>query len=151
MGSFPANIRLFLDANVLVSGLRGPGVSRDLLVAARGKAFIAVVSEYTLAEAREVMDRKLRLPPNRIERALTWLRPEIVPESPEVAVAQAQDHISDPKDAPILAAALAAKVEALVTGDAHFFTPAVQARVWVLTPREALDRIAARESAGEEQ
>ena len=133
--------RLFLDANVLISALRGPGVCADLLTGPARGQYVAVVSPFVLAETVEVLARKFRTPGEDVREALAGLHLETVAEATIRAVRQAAKLVADTDDAPVLAAALQARVEALVTGDAHFFTPAAQARVRVLTPREAIDLI----------
>ena len=133
--------RLFLDANVLISALRGPGVCEDLLMEAARDHYSAVVSWFVLAETAEVLARKFRTPAEDVRDALAAMRLQTVTDASIFAVRQAASLVTDADDAPVLAAALQAKVDALVTGDAHFFAPAVQARIRVLTPREALDMV----------
>ena len=133
--------RLFLDSNVLVSGARGPGVCRDLLEAASQGRYVAIVSWSVLEETAEVLERKFCTPARDVRQALDCMNLQVVQNPPEFLVRQAAGVLADADDAPILAAALAAKVQALVTGDAHFTTPTVQARTRVLTPREALDLV----------
>ncbi len=134
--------RLFLDANVLISALRAPGVCEELVRGERRKGYTATASAFVLEEVTEVLARKFRTPPEYVREALAGLDLEMAAEASDLAVRLAARLVGDPKDAPVLAAAIGAGVDALVTGDAHFLTPAVQARVRVLTPREALDWLA---------
>ena len=147
----PPPSRLFLDANVIVSGLQFAGPPHQLLVAASQGQCEAVTCAYAVAEARRVLLQKMGLAGEEAEAALRTMVVTVLPDAGEARAELVKRLLGDARDAPILAAALAAKVEALVTGDAHFFTPAVQARVRVLTPREALGLIVGREAGSEAQ
>ena len=54
---------------------------------------------------------------------------------------ETKELIAHEKDIPILAAALYAKVDYLLTGDSHFSTDKVKAVIKVRTAREFLDEI----------
>ncbi len=100
-----------------------------------------VTPEYVVREARRVLSVKFALTEEAIETGLAEIAVAATPNPPVAAVAEAAMLIQDRADAPVVAAALQAKVHALVTGDIHFFSPAVQASIRVLTPRQALDLV----------
>jgi predicted nucleic acid-binding protein len=110
--------------------------------------FCGVVSEYVLEEVARALTLKFGETEAAAEGLLGSLHLAIVPPAATARRMQASRRISDPADVAVLAAALSAKADALVTGDAHFFTPAIQALVPVLTPREALDLLR-RPSSGD--
>ena len=56
-------------------------------------------------------------------------------------LAIAKELITHKKDTPILAAALYANVDYLLTGDSHFFTDKVKTVIKVRTTREFFDEI----------
>jgi predicted nucleic acid-binding protein len=104
---------VFLDANVLFSAAyrEGAGLTRlwDLSHVA------LLTSAYAIEEARRNLDDEAR----RDRLRILLQRVAIVPESAE-HLAWARQLI-DEKDAPILAAARAAKVDTLLTGDVRHF------------------------------
>lgn len=77
----PPNLRLFLDANVIVSGLHFPGAPHELLVAAGQHLFQAVTSGYAMAEAGRVLVEKMDLPAEAANVALALMSAVIVPEA----------------------------------------------------------------------
>lgn len=113
-------MRLFLDANVLFAAVHSPGGrSRALFeLAARG-ACTLVASPHVLAEAR----RNLALKSAANERALDELLElvKVVGEADPRLVTWASQRGLPANDAPVLAAAVAADVDALVTGDRTHF------------------------------
>ena len=134
-------MRLFLDANVVFSAAHNPrGNARELFgLASQGHCEL-VTSAYALEEAR---------------RNIALKYPECVPVIAELAsalhlVAEAKEgagadeHGLPGKDAPILSAAIAARVALLVTGDQRHFGPLfskVVGGVEVVKPAEALSRL----------
>ena len=146
MRSTARPLRLLPDANVILSGMRFTGPPFWLLEEARAGRVMLVAPEYVLRETRRILLRKFALTDAAIDGGLAELPLAILPNPPVALLVRAQMVIQDRADAPILAAAWEASVDALVTGDAHFFTPAVQAKLRVITPREALDLITARQS-----
>lgn len=135
--------RWVLDTNVLVSALlteRGPCAA--IVDHARAGELILAWSPAMLAEYADVLKRpKFRLPASAVSALLAQFPPsamihpvETVPELP------------DPADEVFLATAMAAD-RVLVTGNAKHYPPELRARVLVLNPREALDRLRASESS----
>ena len=133
--------RLLLDANVVVSGSLFGGLEAELLRGARAGLFVAVTTDYVLDEIRRVLHGKFGVPLSAAAEVLSGLAPELVPEPPPAVLAVAERLLRDPRDIPILAAAIAAGVDGLVTGDKDLHTPEVKARILVLTTREALDLV----------
>jgi putative PIN family toxin of toxin-antitoxin system len=104
---------VFLDTNVLVSAFATRGLCADV--------FRHVVSEHSLVtgevvlkELRRVLRTRIRLPVRTIDAVEEFLR-----EHEVVAKPQSAPHIAirDPDDKWVLASALSAKVDVLVTGD----------------------------------
>jgi predicted nucleic acid-binding protein len=113
-------MRLFLDANILFSAAYREGNSVELLFAlARAGHCSLLTSAFAQEEARRNIAAKK---PDRLEALEGLLRQvTLVGEPAAAAVAAAIQHRLPAKDAPILAAAVQAKADALVTGDrAHF-------------------------------
>ena len=113
-------MKLFLDANVIFSAAhREEGRSQDLVALARGGHCELLTSAHALEEAR----RNLELKSGRFGRRLAdaIARTTVVAEAPAALVEWAQAQGLPLKDAPILAAAVHAKAQLLVTGDARDF------------------------------
>jgi predicted nucleic acid-binding protein len=126
--------------------MRFTGPPHQLLEAGRSGRVARVAPEYVLREGRRILLRKFALSDAAIDSGLAELPVTVLPNPPVTQVVRAQLVIHDRADAPVLAAAWAGAAEAIVTGDAHFFTPAVQAHMLVLTPREALGVILSGEA-----
>jgi predicted nucleic acid-binding protein len=133
-------MRLFLDANVLFSAAHNPrGNARALFALAR-KAQVAL---HTSQFAREEAARNIVVKFPACRQSLSDLLEQVkqTREPPPRLVASAMVVGLPKKDAPILAAAVAAEVDVLVTGDKRHFGPFFGQRVedvLVLPPLEAL-------------
>jgi predicted nucleic acid-binding protein len=137
-------MRLFLDANVLFAAAWNPDGAASLLLrlaAASGSRLIASAHAFEEAHRNLDLKRAEALP------ALEGIRRQvaIVGAAPAELVAWAADGYALPAgDAPILAAAVAARADALVTGDAKHFGQLYGSQcrgVLVLRPRDALSRL----------
>jgi len=113
-------MRLFLDANVLFAAAHSPGGrARALFDLADHGVCNLVTSAHAVEEARRNL--ALKSPPNLgvLDDLLGSI--EIAPEAGPRLAAWAAGLGLPANDAPILAAAVAAGVEALVTGDRTHF------------------------------
>jgi uncharacterized protein len=133
-------LRLFLDANVVFSAAhREEGRAQAIVALARAGHCTLLVSAHALEEARRNLVLKSRGHEPRLERLLAAA--ELVPEAPSALVAWACAQGLPSKDAPILAAAIHARADLLVTGDSRDFGPLfgrVLRGVKVATPAQAL-------------
>ena len=113
-------MKLFLDANVIFSAAHGEeGRSQDMLALARVGYCELLASKHALEEARRNLDLKSAGFQRRLDAALAQIT--IVAEAPTALVAWAQAQGLPLKDAPILAAAIHAQANLLVTGDRRDF------------------------------
>lgn len=138
--------RVFLDANVYFAGCASPsGASALILQLARRGIIRLVASRLVLREA----DRNLRRKSDRrnAEAFRCFLNATdmtVLPTPNDKVLRRYEAHIH-PKDVPVLAAAVEAQVDYLVTLDRrHFLTPAVQAcarNVKILTPGDFLKSV----------
>jgi len=136
-------MRLFLDANVIFTAAHNPAGRSSALfeLASRGLCSLST-SPHAAEEAR----RNLRLKyPTAVLRAEALLRVVTMePEATPAAVAWAVEQHLPLKDAPVLAAAVVAGVDVLVTGDRTHFGHLFGRRLRgldVLTPTQALERV----------
>ena len=137
--------RIFLDTNILISGIFFEGNESKILDMV---VVDLIISEDVVDELKKITKRKLKYLGGRtieialseIDRALCDI--DILPRKIYMEkFAKAKQLIAHEKDIPILAAALYAKVDYLLTGDSHFFTDKVKAVIKVRTTREFLDEI----------
>jgi predicted nucleic acid-binding protein len=136
-------VKLFLDANVIFSAAhRDEGRSQDLVALARGGVSELLASAHALEEARRNLELKSEGFERRLEKALEQIK--VVAEAPAALVEWARAQGLPLNDAPILAAAVHAHADLLVTGDSrdfgHLFGRALRG-TRVVTPAAALDLV----------
>jgi putative PIN family toxin of toxin-antitoxin system len=124
-------VRVALDTNVLVSAVATRGLCADIfnLVLAQHQL---VVSVTVLAELRRVLRQKMGVPSKVIKEVDGLLRREaiIAPKANALSIA-----IRDETDLPVLAEAIAAGAEVLVTGDRDLLDITDKLPIRILTPR----------------
>ena len=135
-------MRLFLDANVIFSAAHNPdGRARGLFILARRGRCILLTSPHALEKVRRNIQLKYPARSTDLDALIREL--SVVAEATAVNVAWAMDQSLVLKDAPILAAAVQAQAELLVTGDrthfGHLHGKTLRG-VEVVTPAEALAR-----------
>ena len=134
-------MRVFLDANVLFSAAyQETGSVRAFFALAQAGVCTLVTSAHAIEEAR----RNLALThPARLHDLDALLRRvEVAPEPREPALMWAASNGLQPKDIPILAAAVESRCHILATGDRADFGPLLGRRLRgtiVMLPAEAID------------
>jgi len=124
-------VRVFLDTNVLVAAFATRGLCADVLRDVLAKHEL-LVGEVVLTELERALTRRLRLPKTAVEEILEFLREhEVVPKPKEPASLP----VRDPADRWILASALAARADVLVTGDRDLLDLSALAALRILDPR----------------
>ena len=135
--------RIFADANVLIAGADSrSGASNALLRLAEVGLFRLVVSRQVLDEAERNVRKKLPRALHNFAALLARLPMEIVPDPVDEECLRWADVI-ELKDTPILAAAVLAHVDRLVTLNTKDFTPAVAkaSGLFIQTPSELIQDI----------
>ncbi|HEX8695566.1 MAG TPA: putative toxin-antitoxin system toxin component, PIN family [Longimicrobium sp.] len=108
-------MRVFLDTNVILSGFATRGLCFDVLELVLAHLdFEFVTGEVILDEVARVAARKFKSSPHRVQRLLEILSEYHVEPLP---VSLPLVDIRDKSDLPVLASALAAGADVLVTGD----------------------------------
>lgn len=134
-------MKLFLDANVVFSAAhREEGRAQELIALAAAKRHTVVTSRHALEEARRNLDVKSRGFEERLARLLE--RVALVGEAPSALVEWARTEGLPLQDASVLAAAVHASADLLVTGDARDFGPLYDRSLRgakVVSPKRALD------------
>ena len=134
-------MKLFLDANVIFSAAhRDEGRAQDLIALAQAGRCVLLASAHALEEARRNLELKSRDFGRRLSVSLAVIT--IVAEAPHALVAWSQQQGLPLNDAPILAAAIHARADLLVTGDArdfgHLYDRTLRGTK-VLTPARAIE------------
>jgi putative PIN family toxin of toxin-antitoxin system len=138
-------VRVVVDSNVWVSGLIDPLSPPGRVLAAVLERRLEVVSSWELVDEVSAVLERPKLQDYEFDASdmLDLLRTVAI-TLPTVDV---DVEIRDPADAPVVAAAVAGRAEAIVTGDADLLEDA-ELRRWldergvrVLTPRKLLDEL----------
>lgn len=122
-------MRVFLDTNVLVSGFATRGLCADVLrLVLAGHELI--VGEIVLEELRQVFRKKIHLPEPLADDILAFLENQTNQAAPKSVPSI---RIRDADDLIVLASALAAKADVLITGDRHLLDIKEQVRGLMIT------------------
>ena len=130
-------MRIFLDTNVLVAAFATRGLCADVLRTVLAEHEL-LTGEVVLAELRDVLARRIKLPPAVVVDVIALLRAQEViarPASPSDIL------VRDPDDRWVLASAVAGRADVLVTGDQDLLAIADSAPLTILTPRGLWDRL----------
>ncbi len=113
-------IRIFLDANVLFAAAQSPkGRSALLINFAEDGYCLLLTSPHAMTEARRNLEARYPQAVERFENVLSVVQP--VQEATPLLFQWARQQGLPEKDAPILAAAVQAHANVLVTGDKTHF------------------------------
>lgn len=118
-------MKVMVDTNVLISASLGFGTPYKAYEKAVTAPYQCVICDQIVDEMRRVYNRKFPDKVLRLEQFLAMVLTalEVVP-TPTVKTDE-ETLIRDPKDSPILKAAINANVDILVTGDKDFLESAV--------------------------
>ena len=127
-------MKLVLDTNVLLSAVLVPGTCREFL---KGQALLHdwFTSSELVAELAEKLAGKLGLAPERTPFFLVYQRRArlVVPLPLPARVCR------DPDDDLVLATALAAQADVIITGDKDLLTLKTHGGVRIRSPRQFMD------------
>lgn len=133
-------MRVFLDTNVLASAFATRGLCLDLVRHVLDE-HEAVISSLVLRELEYTLKEKFRVPATgRKAVRLALVECTVVEPPPDTPLPDS----SDPSDAPILAAALAANSDIFVTGDQVLLTMKDVEGMAILSPRGFWERLRQR-------
>jgi len=128
-----------LDANILVSGILVPaGIPARILLAAFAGVFSCFASEVIVREVltslgRDRVRRRYRVDPARISQIQQFLESDGILVPITVTV---QGVASHPEDDLVLATAVSAQVDYLITGDRQLLALGKYDGVQIVTPRD---------------
>ncbi len=129
-------MRVFLDTNVIVGAVATRGLCADIMREVLTRHQI-IVSEALFGEIETVLARKIGVPSTLIEELVSLLREGSVLAAPLDAESLP---IRDPADRVLVAAALAARAELFVTGDAELLRLQAIGDLAIVSPRAFWER-----------
>jgi len=125
-------MRAILDTNVLVSGILFGGIPRKILECAQRRTFTMVITHDILSEYYEVIERVSK--EYNVKRASSVLESIISKAELSFSITLHEPVCIDPDDDIFFAAAKAAKVKIIVSGDKHLKAASGWSGVKVISP-----------------
>lgn len=124
-------MRLFLDTNVLASGLATRGLCEDVLREVLASHEL-VVSQALLDELERVLKLKFKVPKDLISDILKMIRADVPLAQPKPV---ANVKLKDKADIIILSSALNGKADIFVTGDKEILDLKRLGKMMIVSPR----------------
>ena len=129
-------MRIFLDANILVSGIIFKGKEHELLT--KNKSTFFITSEDALDETRAAITEKFPDSTELVDIFLSILNLTIIKRKEYLKKLDDFTTVRDRNDRHILAAAMIGKAEYIVTGDADLLSLKTYNNIPVLQARKML-------------
>ena len=136
-------MRVVLDTNVVVSALLWGGTPERLIEAAGDGLLELVTTEALIAELAGILGRAkfaAKLRQKNLSAAEIVARYREIAETVEAAPIE-EAALRDPDDAAVLACAIAARADAIVSGDDDLHALGNYQNIPILTPAECLQRL----------
>ena len=127
-------MRIMIDSNVLISAVYNPNSKPAQVVQDVCENHELLLCDYIITECYDVVGRKFPQHTPVLDKLLTTLGYSLL-----VAPRSISSNIADPKDAPILNAAILEDVDVIISGDNHFLELDIE-RPKILTPTQFLNR-----------
>jgi predicted nucleic acid-binding protein len=134
---------IFADSSILIAGAASKtGASRAVLTMAEIGLFKILISEQVLEECQRNLHKKIPLALPIFNQLISQINPEILPNPSREQFLQ-YCKIIEEKDAPILASALLANADRLLSLNTKDFTPEVgkQTGIMIQTPSQFIQDI----------
>ena len=135
-------MKVFLDTNVLVSAFATRGMCADILTVVLAEHEL-VLGETVLSELSLVLSRKMKLSRPTVEEAEAFLRQEATVASAPLAADFSV--IRDRDDRKVMAEAMGADADLLVTGDRDLLDVASEVYLDVVSPRGFWEKLHRRQ------
>lgn len=140
--NMPRKLKAFLDTSAILAGLNSPtGAEGVILAACFSNQILPIISPQIVEESNRNIE--LKFPKLKISWQAFLLLPPKITKQPSLKQVQAAYNILPTTDAPILASAVAARPDVLVTWNTRHFMRAEVVRAVnfdILTPGEFLKR-----------
>jgi len=128
-------LRVVFDTNVFVAAFAAQGLCSKLLERANEHDFVLYISPFILDELKRVLKTKITLSTIEIEEAVSLIAELVKVISPEKAGIKVEKVCRDKDDDNILACALAANANYLVTGDKDLLEIKKYKKTKIIPPR----------------
>jgi putative PIN family toxin of toxin-antitoxin system len=139
MRSTKKRFRVFIDTNILLSGIIYEGNGHKVLnLSLEGKTDL-ILAEYTIKEAQKVFSKEFPKYLHLLDKALKILKYKSVKIPKKKTMDRYLHYTRDITDLPIIVSALNAKPDYFITGDKDFFTKELMRELRVVTCREFLN------------
>lgn len=135
--NFPPKV--FFDTNVLVAALISEGLCHKLLRRAARGEISAYISPYILKELKEVLRNKVGVSNEDISAFVDLLLIAMEVVDPEEAGLSLNGICRDPHDDPVIAGAVAAAANYLVSGDLDLLELQKYQSIMIVSPRQLED------------
>jgi len=122
------------DTNVLIAAIITEGICSKLLHRARAGEFSLISCPFILKELRRILSKKFRLGQDELALAIETMS-EVFSQVLDHSL-KIKDICRDAADDNIIACAVAAKADYLVTGDADLLELKIYQGVRIITPRD---------------
>ncbi|MBC7812825.1 MAG: putative toxin-antitoxin system toxin component, PIN family [Burkholderiales bacterium] len=132
----PNKLRVMIDANILVAGIGWPRFPYEVLQHAFIGDYVLVLSERIVAEAQRSAERALKARAIVLDEFLEIVTYEITTAPTDEEISANTNLVRDAKDVHVALAAIAAKVDYLVSSDKDLTEPneALHRQIKVLLP-----------------
>ena len=131
-------MRLFIDSNILISGIVFAGYEHHLFKRGARREIEIIVSEDVIDESLAVLNRKFPAKAYLLREFLRLSEAKIIRRK-EYAKLIERQIVRDTNDKHILAAAIASGCYAIVTGDKDLLVLKRDKRVKIISTKEALE------------
>lgn len=129
-------MRVLFDTNVLLSSFLTEGLCSKIFARAKKKEFELYTCPFVLSEFKEKLLKKFSATAAEFAEALALIEEVSIPINPAAGHIIVKDVCRDRDDDNVLACALAAKADYLVTGDPDLLTIGAYRGVKIIKPRE---------------
>ncbi len=128
-------MRALFDTNVLIAAFLTEGLCSKLLGRAKRKHFELYTCPFVLAEFEEKLTKKFSATKREIRESLALIKEASLTINPASNNIMVSNICRDADDDNVLACALAAKADYLVTGDSDLLTIGIFRGIKIITPR----------------
>lgn len=135
-------MRVFVDANTLISAIVFRGNEHEVLKLAIQRKAVLVTSEDVIGEVLDVLQRKFPPKTALVEEFLKLSEIQVIFKKDYGSAIEKQE-VRDIKDKHVLAAALSAKCSLIVSGDKDLKTLKNYRGIEIITSRRLLEQIRA--------
>lgn len=132
-------IRVFIDTNILISGIIFKGNEHKILNLCIKKKINLLLSEYVIKEAHRVFSKKFPEHLYLLKNTLDILNYELIKIPKKEEIKKHTYLTKDITDLPIVISAINAKPDYFISGDKDFFTNKIRQKLKVVTSKEFLD------------